>query len=263
MRRHSIGVVAFAGLVYLAAGVAACGLRARPSEIGEVVGVVTACTAGDGAVAIDVRVDGKARRLAISEDDFPWPFAEYGVLVKNKYVVSGGCPAPGEHVRIMECRRCSRLTTAAIELGGSGSAFDESKRSLWVYRQFLNYPSRGRDERTHEFLLSLVLARYNRADKQDRTLWIRDRLSNVLFAYSSADRAEATVRRFGPPSLELGIAPIGAIYRESHHLRGLVRGVPYVPPDPEASPFIGAWGVFPLEIHVEQNGRMSKVYEAR
>jgi hypothetical protein len=160
----------------------------------------------------------------------------------------------------MECRRCSGPVIGAIELGGSGAAFDESKRSLWVYRQFLNYGRRGRDERTHEFLISLVLARYNRTDNKNRTLWIRDWLSNVLFAYSTTDRAEAMVRRFGAPNLELGIPAVNAIYRDWRDLRGLVRGLPYVPPDPRSSPFIGAWGVFPMEIHIEQRGLLSHVY---
>src|SRR6185436_4538278 len=126
--------------------------------------------------------------------------------------------------------------------------FDEAQRSLWIYRQFLNYGARGRDERTQEFLLSSVLARYNRADKKERTLWIRDRLSHVLFAYSSRDRAEAMMRRFAPPGRELDFEPIGAIYSEWGNRRGLVRGLPYLPSDPRSSPFIGAWGVFPVEI---------------
>jgi hypothetical protein len=256
-------VASSAVIAGFAAWVAACGLRAGPAELGEVLGVLTACASEPGGVALDLRVDGQVRRFVVSEDDLPWPSEAYAALLKSKYVVSGGCPAPGEQLRIMECRRCSRPTTATIERGGNSSAFDESKRSLWVYRQFLNLERRRRDERTHEFLVSLVLARYNRADKKDRVLWIRDRLSNVLYAYSTAERAAEMVRRFGSPALESGIVPLGLVYRESLDHRGLVRGVPYLPPDPRASPFIGAWGVFPLEVHIEQGGLLSKAYELK
>jgi hypothetical protein len=107
----------------------------------------------------------------------------------------------------------------------------------------------------------MVLARYNRRDGGHRVLWVRGRLDDALFTYQTDDRVRVMVARFGSPDLLQSLSPLRAIYDQHRNDMGLVKGLPFVPADPRASPFIGAWGVFALEVFVESSsGALTRLY---
>lgn len=107
---------------------------------------------------------------------------------------------------------------------------------------------------------SMLLANHNRMDGGKRTLWMRDRLSRALDTYSSRERAQTMIRRFGDSGLRETVDPLGKVYATHANEVGLVRGLPYRPADARSAPFVGSWPSFATEVYVERPGGLVKVY---
>lgn len=67
--------------------------------------------------------------------------------------------------------------------------------------------------------------------------------------------------RFRGSHLLETIQPLRVIFDRHRGDIGLVRGLPYIPGDPRGPPFVGSWGTFALEVHVEDSkGRLSRLF---
>lgn len=258
MRTHTASFKRTAGSLAVLGLLAFAPLAGQTDQVD---GTVLHCTLSGAGGYLDVSVNGESATFAFSQSDTAWPSRRYGDLVKQVYAMSSSCPDDGARVRLIVCRKCAPLVVAAIEVGGRGTTFDETKRSLWLYRQYFDYTRPY--ERDAIFLTSMMLARYDRIDHIKRSLWIRGPLAATLNDYSSRAPAEAMIRQFGEPSLLASVPSLTKVYNSTKDQSGLVRGRPYVPKDPRKSPFIGFWGVFPIEVYTETpQGNLSRMFSA-
>jgi hypothetical protein len=259
------GTVLYLMLVSMAFAIAltACQTQGQLPESQSVAGTIGSCASAAGVVSVEIRTPSGLLRFSMSENEAPWPSADYAKLIRTRYVLLGPCPAAGEQVLAWFAHGSSPPAACTIELGGHGESFDETRRSLWLYRQFADELAGRSEESDMEFHISGVLARYNRADGGHRRVWVRGLLRSALSAYSAKDRAEVMIQKFGygNPDLAATIAPVRALYAGwTRDQQGLVMGLPYIPEDPRSFPYIGAWGVFPVEIYAERDNALKKVY---
>lgn len=230
-----------------------------------VVGTVASCTVSSNAVVLELSSSGTPVRVEIGEKDRQaWPSAAYRAIVGDAYRIGGPCPSSGEHTRVFFCTRCDHPVVQGIELGGRGSSFNENARTLWIVRRFFDRKSKqSPDGEYWNYLIgSMLIARHNSTDGKGGTLWIRDRLGRALDAYSSNERAESMVTRFGEATFRDAVPSLRATYDRYADRVGLVKGTPYRPSDGRGSaPFVGSWPSFALEVYVEEkDGTLSKLY---
>ncbi len=242
----------------------------REAGIGVTTGPILSCHESDGDLTIDVGATEGIVHIKVSDSQLPpWPHVSYPNLLPQKYRIAGPCPRTHEYARVTQCTGCQGPVVDAIELGGVGRAFDDTKRQLWVVRQFVDAVAGGdTGERqliaADLFMTAMVLARYNRDDRGSRSVWVRDRVERALFTYSTTSRAVAMVERFGNGRKELtdSIKPLRDTYQKYGGQIGLVKSLPYMPEDPRDSPFVGSWGTFASEVYVEDSHGLTRVFRA-
>lgn len=231
--------------------------------IGAVVGTITSCVASKDAVSLDVLSSGKAVHVTVSEKDLlPWPSPDYRTVLGSPYRIAGDCPSSGERVRITHCTGCQAPTVDAIEVLDGSESFEEGRPRLWLIRQFFDRTATRANEYDHLFISSMVLAHLNQQDDGRRSLWIRGRLGQELDAYSSDGRAAYMIGKLGSSEIAGDLRLVRTIYNQHRSEIGLVKGLPYRAGEHGMSPFVGAWGTFPLAISLENtNGTLVPLYD--
>jgi hypothetical protein len=230
------------------------------SRISETSGRLASCVESQDEVLIDIESSGGRVHFTASNRTIPWPSESYGRTVGTLYRRAGSCPAVGELVRVTYCVSCPEPAVGGIEVGGRDSNSSPAERRLWVVRQFFDCQASRPAERVNLFIASMLLARYNRADNGDRSLWLRDLLEASLDPYRSNERAKAMIDRYGRAELAGTLAPVRILYDRYRRTVGLVKSLPFMPKDARASPFVGAWGTFPLEIWIDEAAGLRRVY---
>jgi hypothetical protein len=228
--------------------------------VSEVRGPMTSCSQNGGVISLTL-ADSKTPIVfqATAQD---WPSRDYRRIVVNLYRAAGGCPANGTRLRITRCGACAHEPLISIETDGSSQDFDGDNSRLWVIRQYFDTRS-GPDEPLAVSIASMVLARYNRRDGQRRSLWIRDTMARALNTYLTKDRAFGMIKRFGRSDLNSGVSALARIATKDGDRLGLMRAFPFIPVDPRASPFVGAWGTFATEVYLEApNGKLKLAFKA-
>ena len=257
--RAAVGAV----LLWSASGNGQTGAGDRPLALGGGVGVVTRCAASADGVAVSVRSRDGVRHYSVSQRMVPLPSDAYGRVVSTPYVMSGPCPNVGDSVLVTACSQCDGAGVYTIEVTRTAAAGTISRGTvarLWLMRRFFDVASRGAAEQWAVSYAASVLARFNRGETEGGTLWIRQRLRDSLWTYNSSEYARAMVKMYGTPSLLFSIEQLAGVYRKHGEEIGVVRALPYTPPEPRKAPFAGSFGTFAFEVYVERNGTLSRVY---
>jgi hypothetical protein len=154
------------------------------------------------------------------------------------------------------------MQVAAVETGGK-DGFDGERSRLWIHRKYVNLAVPLPEDNFAVSVVSMMLARHNRRDGLRRQLWIRDVIGHAMDTYSREDRAYVFVRKFGTKDLEAAVPALVAIARRHHQDVGVIHALPFLPPDPKAAPFVGAWGTFATEVLLEgRDGTLARLFAA-
>lgn len=216
-------------------------------------GRLVECAAGSDGLEVGIDTGSRVLRFALDRSEVAGGIpTAHASIVGDRYTIHGPCPAPGGRVAVTHCPDCASRPLYAIETSNDADAGE----GLFVTRSFIDRLdlANADDERTALFVTSMILAKHNRADGRNRTLWLRDTLKRALDAYTSESRAQDMCARFGGRHLVSAIDQIVAIAAAHGDEPGLVRALPFIPPDPRAAPFVGSWGTFALEIYLEEQG---------
>lgn len=231
-----------------------------PSEIVVSTGNLVDCAITDAGIDLGVETGPGVLRVTLGAAEMVDGLSgDYRRLAGARYTINGPCPAQDDRIVVTHCPGCASRPLFAIETGG---ASDGGQR-LFVVRSLIDRldPGAGDRERTALFVTSMMLARHNRADGRQRTFWLRDKLERALDAYSSERRARDMYSRFGGGHLSQSTLPLVAIAARYGDSPGLVRALPFIPPDARASPFVGSWGAFALEVYLEGPAKtLEKLY---
>lgn len=244
-------LVLFALAAWAGAGEVCVSPPPQPSSgpIAEVRAPLTSCQKGTND--IEIEFGGRELRIDVSgAGDDRLASDAYRRLVGSLYALEGDCPPPGTHIRVTTCSVCRHMRVVAVEIGGK-DAFDSESAHLWLYRKYVNLAAPLPEDGFAVSIVSLVLARHNRRDGQRRQLWIRDVLGHALDTYSGEDRAYAFIRTFGTKDLDIAVPELVKIARLHRDDVGVIQALPFMPSDPKAAPFVGAWGTFATQVLLE------------
>lgn len=226
--------------------------RSSGDEIARTVGVIATCQQTTDSFTVGVKdKSGVIRELSGNRSSVTFPSESYARVVRQPYAITAHCPAAGTLVTVTECRGCRSPNLIAIETGISGADAIPRDQTLWIFREYVDGESA--DQRDLAFFSLWTLSKYNRFDGGHRQLWLRAKIEYLLDAYSTVEKGRAMVKQFahGEPQLLAGVPALAQTLQSSRGHIGLASALPFEPPDPRSSAFVGYWGIFPSVLYID------------